>query len=77
MSENKIIDHEKFFRNFLWEFKAGLRLEDKSYVETLIQDLVNISLVIPPTQGKQYTFREILMLMTLINQKTIATLEQE
>lgn len=67
----QVQSQEKFFRNFLREFKAGLRLDDKNYVDELIQDLLEISLVIPPMNGKQFTFREILMLMTFINQKKL------
>lgn len=59
--------HEEFFRNFLREFKAGLRLQDKNIVDELVKDLIEISLVIPPERGNQYTFREMIMLLALIN----------
>jgi len=74
MNETKITDLEIFFSNFLREFKAGLRLEDKTYVDELIQDLLELSLIIPPEKGNYYTFREVLMLMALINQKKIQEL---
>lgn len=66
---------ELFFKNFLREFRTGLRIADQPVVDQLIKDLTEISLTIPPSTHDQYTFREIIMLITLINQKTIHELK--
>lgn len=65
-------DRENYFTHFLREFKAGLRIDDQQFVNKLVKDLVAISMEIPP-QNKQYSFREIIMLMALINQKKLMT----
>ena len=57
-----------FFQNFFQEVEMGLRGSDKEVLNSLIEDLVEISQDVPP-QHLNYTFREILMLMSLINQK--------
>ena len=62
---------EVFFANFLREFRTGLRIKDQLFVDQLIKDLTDISLIIPPSMHDQYTFREIIMLIALINQKKI------
>lgn len=67
---------ELFFKNFLREFRAGLRIADQPIVDQLIKELTEISLTIPPSAHDQYTFREIIMLITLINQKTIHELKK-
>ena len=64
-----------FFEQFFREFKMGLRSEDQPFVDKLIQDLVDISKIIPPTKAGQYSFRETLMLIALINQKLIHSLK--
>ena len=71
MDENN--NREKFFQSFFREFRAGLRIEDQPVIDSLITDLLTISQVIPPT-NKQYSFREIIMLTAVINQKKIAEL---
>ena len=63
--------NEEFFKNFLREYRLGLRTDEQPILDQLIQDLINISQLIPPTNGSYYSFREILMLITLINQKKI------
>ena len=63
--------NEIFFKNFLREYRLGLRTDEQPILDKLVQDLVSISQLIPPTNGSQYSFREILMLITLINQKKI------
>ena len=63
---------EIFFTQFLREFRMGLRSEDQPFVDQLIQELIAISLIIPPSNpDHQYSFREILMLIALINQRKI------
>ena len=64
---------EKQFTTFLREFRTGLRYEHQSYIDKLVKDLVKISMEIPP-QNKEYSFREILILIALINQKIINSL---
>ena len=68
---DKSNDKKDFFTKFLQEFRTGLRSEDQTILDQLIQELTDLSLVIPPSTNNQYTFREILMLITLINQKKI------
>ncbi len=68
---DKSNDKKDFFTKFLQEFRTGLRSEDQPILDQLIQELTDLSLVIPPSTNNQYTFREILMLITLINQKKI------
>ena len=63
--------HEVFFTQFFREFRTGLRSEDQPIVDQLIKDLTAISLIIPPSSNNQYSFREIIMLVALINQKKI------
>ena len=67
---------ELFFTQFLREFRTGLRREDQTFVDKLVKDLVAISMEIPP-QGNQYSFREILMLMVILNQKKIDKIKRE
>ena len=68
---DKSNDKKDFFTKFLQEFRTGLRSEDQTILDQLIQELTDLSLVIPPSTNNQYTFREILMLIALINQKKI------
>jgi len=69
---------KNFFTKFLREFRAGLRTEDQPWVDQLIQDLTDISLIIPPSgSDHQYNFREILILMALINQKQISSIKSK
>ena len=62
---------ETFFKQFFREFRSGLRSDDQPFIDQLIKDLTAISLIIPPSTNNHYTFREIIMLITLINQKKI------
>ena len=75
MKENKpndINSKKIFFTKFFREFRLGLRSEEQPLIDMLIQDLTAISLIIPPSStNHQYSFREILMLIILQNQKTI------
>ena len=73
---DKLATRKKFFTKFLREFRIGLRSEDQPFVDQLIQDLTDISLIIPPTANDQYSFREIIMLIALINQKKIHSFPQ-
>lgn len=66
-----IPNNEDFFKNFLREYRLGLRTEEQPFLDKLIQDLTDISKIIPPANNKQYSFREIIMLVALINQKKI------
>ena len=68
---DKSTSRELFFKKFLHEFRTGLRTEDQPFVDQLVTDLTAISLIIPPSVGDQYSFREIIMLIALINQKKI------
>jgi hypothetical protein len=63
-------DSEIFFTRFFREFRTGLRIEDQPIIDKLIENLAEISLSIPPTHGT-YSFREILMLVALVNQRII------
>lgn len=63
--------NELFFEKFFHEFRMGLRSEDQPFVDKLVQDLVEISKIIPPAKNGQYSFRETLMLIALINQRAI------
>jgi hypothetical protein len=47
---------EKFFTEFLREFRVGLRFEHQLYIDELVKDLVKISMEIPP-QNERYSFR--------------------
>lgn len=67
---------KEFFTKFLQEFRTGLRSEDQPFVDQLVQDLTDISLIIPPAVHNQYSFREIIMLIALINQKKMHSLER-
>ena len=68
---DKSTSRKYFFKKFLQEFRTGLRLEDQPFVDQLVEDLTAISLIIPPSTNDQYSFREIIMLIALINQKKI------
>ena len=68
---DKSTSREHFFKKFLQEFRTGLRSEDQTIFDQLVKDLTAISLIIPPSASDQYSFREIIMLITLINQKKI------
>ncbi len=70
-----VTTNEKFFKDFLREFRTGLRIKDQPILDQLIKDLTDMSLLIPPSMHNQYTFREIIMLMALINQKKIHELK--
>ena len=71
---DKTTTRKDFFTKFLQEFRTGLRAEDQPFVDQLIQDLTDLSLIISPTVHNQYSFREIIMLISLINQKKIHSL---
>lgn len=62
---------EEFFKKFFREYRLGLRVEEQPFLDKLIQDLTDISQIIPPQNNNQYSFREILMLTMLINQRRL------
>lgn len=61
---------EMFFTEFLREFRAGLRVEYQLYIDKLVNDLVKISMEIPPN-NKIYSFREVLILVSLVIQRKL------
>lgn len=68
--------NEIFFTKFLREFRAGLRIEDQPFIDQLVQDLTALGKQLPPSgSDHQYTFREILMFIALLNQKQIHILK--
>ncbi|MHA2365148.1 MAG: hypothetical protein ACXAC7_14410 [Candidatus Hodarchaeales archaeon] len=64
---------KKFFKDFFLEFQQGLRFADQKIMDQLIDDLTEISLKIPPRQ-QHYSFREVLLLTSLIVEKKIEKL---
>ena len=69
--------NQDFFKKFFREFRAGLRIQDQPVLDKLIDDLVEISKIIQPARSDgQYTFREILILIMLLNQERLQLLKK-
>ena len=73
-SYNNNNKQKQFFMEFFQQVQHGLRGSDKTVLETLIADLVKLSQDIPP-RHIQYTFREILMLTTLVIEKKLENIK--
>lgn len=70
MRMNRKPVNRQIFKQFFDEFKHGLGFQNQEVFVSLIDELLKISGEIP-SKHKHYSFREILMMLALINERKL------